>query len=67
VARVVDRLLNLDVELLTARGLGHDVARLSPIGIRAAARPGLLWITALVFDQPGRRLEKLEVSRRNGL
>jgi hypothetical protein len=67
VARVVDRLLNLDVELLTACGLGDDVARLSPVGIRTAARPGLLWITALVFVQPRSGLDQSEMGERDAL
>jgi hypothetical protein len=61
VPRVIDGLLNFDVHRPTASRLADRVARLSPIRVGSAARTGLLRISSLVFDQPRRRLEQLEM------
>ena len=50
------------MHLLATSGLVDDVARGAVVGVRSAARPRLLRITALVFHDPRRRLEELEVS-----
>src|SRR5215471_5809358 len=60
-ARMIDRFLNLDVKLLAAHSLRDGVAGLAPIGIRTTAGPGLLRIASIIFDEPGRRFQKLEM------
>src|SRR5438874_13411607 len=59
---MVDRFLNFDVQLLTADSFRNDVAGLATIRIRASARPRLLRIPAIVFDEPRSRLHQFEVS-----
>src|SRR5947209_1703863 len=61
-AGVINRLLQFDVNLLSAGDLGDGIGRLAPIRVRTAARPGLLWITTIVFGDPGCGLEQLEMS-----
>src|SRR5215510_10910429 len=60
-AWMIDRFLKLDVKLLTARSFCHHVAGLAPIGIRTAAGPCLLRIATVIFIEPGRRFQKLEM------
>src|SRR5262245_47502397 len=60
-ARMIDRFLNLDVKLLAAHSLRDHIAGLAPVGIRTTARPCLLGIAAVVFNEPGRRFQKLEM------
>src|SRR5690349_25136772 len=61
---MIDRFLNLDVKLLTASSFCHHVAGLPPIRIRTAAGPCLLRIATIIFNQPGRRFQKLEMCQR---
>src|SRR5215831_13109602 len=59
---MIHSLLNLDVKLLSADGLAHNVARLTPVGVGAPTWSGFLRITQIVFDEPRSRFQQLEMS-----
>src|SRR5215831_19645079 len=63
-AWMIDRFLNLDVKLLATRGLCDHVAGLAPVGICTTARPCLLRIATVIFNEPGRGFQKLEMCQR---
>src|SRR2546427_12701334 len=62
-SRVVNGLLHFNVQLLPADSLVHDIARLSPVGIRTTAWTRFLRIATIAFDQPRSGLHQLEMSR----
>ena len=59
---MVDGLLQLEMQLLTADGFADDVGRLAPVGVSTAAGAGLLWIAAFVFDDPRGGFQKPEMA-----
>ena len=61
VSGMIDGFLNFNVKLLAANSLRDDVAGLTSIRVRTAARAGLLRISAVAFHEPGSRLQKPEM------
>src|SRR5438046_4152936 len=55
------------MQLLAADGFADDVARLSPVGVGATARPGLLRIAALILNEPRGGFQELEMGVDGGL
>src|SRR4030095_13745578 len=54
------------MQFLAAGHLADDVAWLAVVSIGPTARPGLLRIAAIAFDEPRRRLHETEVGRDPG-
>ena len=59
---MINRFLDLDVQLRAAHCAVHGAGRRSRIRRCAAARSEFLRIAALIFNEPRRRFQELEVA-----